>query len=488
MWHEEKWVFEKNEKRIQRGAEVRIGKKRRINYKGVKMKKLLLAAIVSSMVFGSYAWADLPRLWGSVEYDGGFVAAHKPAYMCLYPPPVKDPDVDRADTVTFRVMTYNALNFSWNDGNRADYFETIFDSTNVDVILMQEMVDEAGCDTLLNRLNSDSTEFARAQFINGYGTDNILFYRTSKCSLLSQDTIQTDLRDISEYVLRINENEIKLYSCHLKAGQGSSNEQLRLEEITKLRNWLNDSIPAGTEFVVVGDMNFYYDEPAYYKLIDSTSNNNGRCKDPLEQPGIWHDNIVFAPIHTQSPRDSVFGGGATGGLDDRFDFIFIRYDLNNDLGVEYIESSYRAYGNDGNHFNQAVNAGTNDSVSAFVADALFEASDHLPVYADFISVYPVAVTEIEKNHLTIPFVAVNSISHKKFKIVFELIKRSKVYFDIYNALGQKVKSIHRLENAGRHEMIWAGNDSNNNKMSSAVYFLRFKIGKYEGIRKLILLN
>ena len=131
------------------------------------------------------------------------MAAHKPAYMCLYPPPVKDPDVDRADTVTFRVMTYNALNFSWNDGNRADYFETIFDSTNVDVILMQEMVDEAGCDTLLNRLNSDSTEFARAQFINGYGTDNILFYRTSKCSLLSQDTIQTDLRDI-----------FAVYRCH----------------------------------------------------------------------------------------------------------------------------------------------------------------------------------------------------------------------------------------------------------------------------------
>ena len=436
------------------------------------MKNFLIVIIIASSVMGSIALVQgAQESYRSASNENiGFVVTRKPAYKYHYLPVLKDPDTNRADTVTFRVMTYNALNFSYDDSDRADYFETIFDSTNADVILMQEMVTEAGCDTLLNRLNSDSTEFARAQFINGNDTDNILFYRTSICSLLSQDTIQTELRDISEYVLRINGNEIRLYSCHLKSGQYSSNEQLRLAEITLLRNWLDNSIPTGAEFIIGGDMNFYHDEPAYYKLIDSTSNNNGRCKDPLEQPGDWHDNIAYAPIHTQSPRDSVFGGGAAGGLDDRFDFIFIRYNLNNDLGVEYIESSYRAYGNDGNHFDQAVNAGTNDSVSAFVADALFYASDHLPVYADFISIDQGAVTEMERSNLASPFVYVNSISHRKFKIVFELIERSSLYFDIYNALGQKVISLHRLENAGRYEMIWDGN-----RMSSGVYFLRFKI-------------
>ncbi|MBA7611908.1 hypothetical protein ES703_19139 [subsurface metagenome] len=99
-------------------------------------------------------------------------------------------------------MSYNALNFSANDFNIAGHFQTIFDSINADIILMQEMTDDAGCDTLLNRLNSGEQEYARAEFVDGYDTDNMLFYRTSKCILISKDTIQTDLRDISEYVLK----------------------------------------------------------------------------------------------------------------------------------------------------------------------------------------------------------------------------------------------------------------------------------------------
>lgn len=65
---------------------------------------------------------------------------------------------------------------------------------------------------------------------------------------------------------------------------------------------------------------------------------------------------------------------------------FANYEINNNAGIEYVENSYRAYGNDGNHFNLSVNEGDNDSVSSNVADALFYASDHLPVIANFISV------------------------------------------------------------------------------------------------------
>ena len=111
------------------------------------------------------------------------------------------------DTVAFRVMTYNGLRLSYDDTNRFNYFETVFDSANPDIILMQEIIDEAVCDTILDRLNSGGQEFARAVFINGYDTDNMLYYRTSKFTLLSQDTIQTDLRDWAEYVLMVNNNQ-----------------------------------------------------------------------------------------------------------------------------------------------------------------------------------------------------------------------------------------------------------------------------------------
>ncbi|MCK4321756.1 T9SS type A sorting domain-containing protein [candidate division WOR-3 bacterium] len=391
-----------------------------------------------------------------------------------------------SDTTYFRVITYNALNFSDNDFDRAGYFQTIFDSVNADIILVQEMIDEGGCDTLLNRLNSDGLEYERAEFIDGYDTDNILFYQTSKCTLISQGTIQTDLRDISEYVLKINNNEIRLYSCHLKASQGYPNEQRRLQEATKLRNWLNDSIPIGSEFIIVGDMNFYYDEPAYYKLIGEETNNNGRAEDPLEQPGDWHDNLSYADIHTQSTRDTSFGGGASGGLDDRFDFIFINFVMNDSSGIEYIEGSYRAYGNDGNHFNQSINDGVNDSVSVNVANALFYASDHLPVYADFLSLGSSGINDREI--ILEPSLSVDMIGLGVVKIRYELYKSNKVHIGIYNLLGQRVRSFQRNENAGKHMIIWDGEDSNMKKLSTGIYFIRFKVEDYTAVRKLFLVR
>ena len=48
----------------------------------------------------------------------------------------------------------------------------------------------------------------------------------------------------------------------------------------------------------------------------------------------------------------------------------------------YVDDTYTAFGNDGNHFNDAINSGNNFSVSDQMADALHDASDHLPVYMD----------------------------------------------------------------------------------------------------------
>lgn len=56
------------------------------------------------------------------------------------------------------------------------------------------------------------------------------------------------------------------------------------------------------------------------------------------------------------------------------------------MGIEYMENTYRAYGNDGKHLNLSINDGENDSVDSIIANTLYYASDHLPVIADFISV------------------------------------------------------------------------------------------------------
>ena len=80
-----------------------------------------------------------------------------------------------------------------------------------------------------------------------------------------------------------------------------------------------------------------------------------------------------------------------GGLDDRFDFELTTQALQNGTGLAImsVPSAYRTFGNDANHYNQAINNGTNSYYpsdiprSNALANNLVDASDHMPVVVDF---------------------------------------------------------------------------------------------------------
>ena len=282
---------------------------------------------------------------------------------------------------SIRVVSFNALNFGGNDEDRLPFFEAILNDIEADLFLFQEIEDSMGGELLLSAVNNGTDDFSGTVYLNGPDTNNYLVYRNSLITFGSQDTVSTELRDISEYELIIDGNLIRFYSCHLKASTGYENE--RLEEVSNLRDHLN-MLPDGSEFIIVGDMNFYTSsEPGYQKFIADESNNIGRAEDLSDEVGDWHNNFDYTFVHTQSTRSTQFGGGASGGLDDRFDFIFSSYQLNNGTGLEYIDDTITSFGNDAAHFNMSINDGTNSAVSPEVADALYNASDHLPVYADF---------------------------------------------------------------------------------------------------------
>ena len=290
-----------------------------------------------------------------------------------------------------RVCSYNILNFPGSTGtSRVPYFRTVIQEIDPDVMVVQEMLSLSGVNQFLNNVMNYETPglYAAGPFVNGYDTDNAIFYKPSVIELVSHSEISTALRNISEYVLRpvgytSSEAEFRVYSLHLKAGSSSSDKSKRLAEATILRDHLND-LASGSCFMAAGDYNIRAStESAYQKLVGSEADNDGRLKDPIDSPGTWHDNASFAWIHTQSPRTSSFGGGATGGMDDRFDIMLISYALADDEGMDYIPGTRVALGNDGQHFNMAINSGTNYAVSEEVADAIHESADHLPLYLDF---------------------------------------------------------------------------------------------------------
>ena len=297
------------------------------------------------------------------------------------------------DASTVRIMTYNILNYQ-DENSREDDYALIIDFIQPDLIVAQEIIGETG----YSHFRSDVLDviapnsWASAPFTNQTAQQDIaLYYKDDTFTFISTSVVYTaqssGTRDVIQWVMLHNLSgiEFNVYGVHLKASSGSSNANQRLQETTILRDHLNEL--DANFFIVAGDFNIYSNnsssEPAFDMLTGASDDNAGRLFDPIDRIGHWHNNSSYSDVHTQSPRTSSFGGGANGGMDDRFDWLFVSQSiLDETSSMYYVDGTYWAFGNDGNHFNDAINDGNNNSVSAEMADALHDASDHLPVYMD----------------------------------------------------------------------------------------------------------
>ena len=66
-------------------------------------------------------------------------------------------------------------------------------------------------------------------------------------------------------------------------------------------------------------------------------------------------------------------------MDDRFDMILFSPSVYEDGDIKFIQNSYKAYGNDGQHYNDSINQLPNYAVPDSVANSLHYAADHIPV-------------------------------------------------------------------------------------------------------------
>lgn len=225
---------------------------------------------------------------------------------------------------------------------------------------------------------------------NGSAGAQFLAYRTD---LLEE--IASSHRDIStgagrntdRWRLRLlgsddSAGEIWIYSMHLKASNTSQDAATRHDGAIAIRNDA-DGLPAGSNIIYTGDFNIYNNGEAAY--LEFLSSGSGQATDPLGT-GSWSGG-GNAIKHTQSPR--LNGGDLVGGgLDDRFDLQLVSGALADGVGLSMMPGTYRSFGNDGNHYNISINDGNNTyyasdvARSNAVADAIFDASDHIPVVSD----------------------------------------------------------------------------------------------------------
>ncbi|MBC8202197.1 MAG: hypothetical protein H8E91_00040 [Planctomycetes bacterium] len=296
-----------------------------------------------------------------------------------------------------RVMSYNSAQFNGDANAMSQVLQaaTADDSHGfaipVSIFIFQE-VDEAQLSTLQSVVGPDYTLATFTdQNDSSWGGAQAMFYLSTQ--FIENTALHSDIftgagRHADRWALNVSDytgKRIYVYSMHLKASTGADNQETRRAGAESIRDDMS-TLPTGSHIIVAGDMNFYSpSEPAYDWFL---APGIGQLVDPLGNGNSWSGGSN-ALKHTQSPLLNQNGGLIGGGLDDRFDFQFVSPSLIDGGGFDLISGTYRTLGNDGNHYNQAINAGNNyyfpgDTPRGnALADALIAASDHLPLIADY---------------------------------------------------------------------------------------------------------
>jgi endonuclease/exonuclease/phosphatase family metal-dependent hydrolase len=406
-----------------------------------------------------------------------------------------------------KIVTYNILNYPQESSTKNPKFQRIMSEINADIVVVQEILSQSAVNQFRDQvLGSD---YSAGDFINGPDTDNAIFYRDSLFTFISTVFISPSQgpRYISVFKLfhNITLDTIIIYSAHFKASQGSDNELRRFNEAATLRVF-TDMLPVGTDFILVGDLNLYRStEPAYEELL--IQDGTGYFLDPIDSPGSWHVNETFAPLHTQSTRTTDLGdGGSIGGLDDRFDFILSSQSILDEGGIDYVNNSYWAYGNDGIRCcnpDFPIHDPPNQSVSTPIAIDLYLASDHLPVIAEF-DFGVVSDVEDEQNLLSDfvlyqnypnPF---NPSTKIKFTIPTSPLNPSPyqgegnrerfVTLLVYDVLGNEIATLVNEEKpAGSYEVEFS-RGLIHQTLTSGVYFYQLRAGGFIETKKMLLLK
>ena len=301
---------------------------------------------------------------------------------------------------TWNLMRYQSINTVTPIADRDPFIRTVIGAMQPDVVLVQEVDDNGGRDSLLNNVFNvlEPGQWAVQWLSLGTsGEGGGIYYKPAKVAISNFGSIATGgPRPIVQALCKpVGYNNkagwFRIYSMHLKAGNPvftPSDSATRRSECSSIRTTLNNvpTATVGTNFILGGDTNFYGDwEGGYQRLTEAQANNNGRSVDPLVMPGTWNNNGAYAAYDTQCPQlaptTSDFSGG---GMDDRFDMIMSSASLQDGSGLDLVPGilpvGYGAFGNDGLHFNTDITAGGfNNAVGIAVASALFNSSDHIPV-------------------------------------------------------------------------------------------------------------
>jgi endonuclease/exonuclease/phosphatase family metal-dependent hydrolase len=318
-----------------------------------------------------------------------------------------------------KVLSYNVLNYYGDTDSRDDTLAKILNYYTPDLFMVQEIKSELGFNEIVETLNGvNSDPYVGGTFVeqtsnpgSTWKLQQNIVYNTRIFGLAAEDVITSSNRDVNYFKLYIKEENLTavidtiflhVFVTHLKSSQGTANEALRLEQSQVMRTAIN-ALPANSNVLCGGDFNLYTStEDAYIHLLETGLTNT--LEDPIDMPGNWHDSgFSNKEILTQSTRLNALSDGASGGMDDRFDFVLHSEELSQgNSSLSYVAGTYKALGNNGTCYNQdLIDCTTVGNVPYTMLSALYHFSDHLPVVFTLTSDALLAVSEMEATEFSI---------------------------------------------------------------------------------------
>jgi endonuclease/exonuclease/phosphatase family metal-dependent hydrolase len=378
-----------------------------------------------------------------------------------------------------KLMFYNVLNYPLQvPASRIQDLGVIIDDFRPDLFMICELNSEEGADNILNIMQTLNSNYQRAVFYFNTSDDaigdqnelqNMLFYDSSKFILEDQAIVTTSYRDFNQYSLKLNTVDqatnpiyLEAFITHLKSSSGTTNQNLRLAMVDDFVAHL-ETLPSNSNVVFAGDLNLYTgSEPAFQELLDIT--NNITFVDPADRVGSWSNNTSYLDVFTQSTRTQSGLGGATGGFDDRFDFIMTSENLLSNSDLFYVPNSYHAYGNNGNSncYNQEINSSNCDGVlySQTIRNALYSMSDHLPVTIELQTPETLGINNIAYQH----GIKIEGSNLVKDQVRLSINNHDINTISIYNTLGQ---NIHHMMTHNKTNM-----SIDVSKFASGIYYIK----------------
>ena len=74
-------------------------------------------------------------------------------------------------------------------------------------------------------------------------------------------------------------------------------------------------------------------------------------------------------------------------------------------------------------------------------------------------------------------------------IEYNLPEKLQVKLEIFNVLGQRVKTLADMaQPAGRHRIVWDGKDDQGKDVASGIYFYRLEAGEFTDSKRMVILK